>query len=221
MFWESLASTFFQLHFLISGVFFSEVDNSPKPVNNETTVVPILDQEGDQENLIEMPDSERKEAEGSPSEENKNPQTEKKNFPKKQEEKVQIYAANYDVNPLIENELNSFLRGDYDVKKIAPKDDVVYEAKNGRINFSYQGELDTEKIPEDDFSLVMEIYSNEIEAFKKNEFIIQRPVKINSDTSPFELSWTAIFDAQAKLYYYLLRDDYSGVILNGGRFRVE
>ncbi|MGK0363971.1 MAG: hypothetical protein ACI85O_001025 [Saprospiraceae bacterium] len=199
-------------------------NNTPPPTNEKETVTPIIKEETKvEEGTIENPETIETETDKSIEKENTIPKLEIEEQPQKVEEKTEtpVYAANYDANPLIENELNSFLRGDYKVTKISPIGERTYIAKDGRISFSYRGELETEKMPEDDFSLIMEIYSNELDAFKLERFIIQSPVDLSSEASPYQLAWAANFDVEPKLYYYLLRDDYSGVTLNGGKFKVK
>lgn len=85
-----------------------------------------------------------------------------------------------------------------------------------------EGTLETAKRPEKDFELLLELYSNEAGAYRNSQTILQEILsleEVSDDT--YRFATTHKIELQPRLYYYLLRDDFSGAVLLGGRFKVR
>lgn len=127
-------------------------------------------------------------------------------------------AFHYEPNPAIEAELSSGLRGDYDFEIVAPAEEAKLAIQNGQTTFLLEGTLDTDKTPEDDFSLVLEMYSNRKEDYEEGDFLVQLPLELEGGATPYGFRLSVAFEAEAwRLYYYLVKDVYSGAVLTGGR----
>ena len=129
-------------------------------------------------------------------------------------------AGNYQLNPVIEAELGDNLRGGYEFILSEPEKGKVFNSNNGQLNFILKGSLTTDKIPEEDFSLLLEIYDNEEENYKQEKPALQKAISLSGE-SPFLFELNSEIKVQERFYYYLIKDDFSGVVLAGGKFKVE
>lgn len=130
-------------------------------------------------------------------------------------------AANYEPNPLIESHLGSFTRGDFEFNIEAPTADAIMNLQNGEINFSLKGTLETEDIPEEDFALALEIYSNKAGDFKGRIVLLDEAIVLENDSSPYSFQISKAIEAEPRLYYYLIRNIFDGAIVYGSSLKVQ
>lgn len=131
-------------------------------------------------------------------------------------------AANYDANSELETVLGSTLRGDFKLDIQTPATDHILTLSNGQTTFLLTALLDTKLVPEDDFSLLLEIYTNQADDFKNGIYLLSQSVATTvAGSTPYAIQESISFSAEQGLFYYLVKDDFSGAILGGGRLRVE
>lgn len=132
------------------------------------------------------------------------------------------YASNYTVNPVLEAALTANLRGDYDFTIKTPKTAQTFELKNNKITWNLTGELITDNLPEEDFSLILEVYVNKKDVYENGETFLQVPITLEKiEETKYRFTSSHQLEVARRLYYYLLRDDFSGATFTGGKFLVQ
>ena len=124
-------------------------------------------------------------------------------------------------NPQLEAELGSMLRGDFSLDIQSPTAQQTIYVRNGEISLTLTALLETQLLPGDDFSLFIEIYSNVPVDFRNSNYVINHPLTVYNNSTPYSIQESVTLTTQPGLYYYLIRDDFSGATLGGGRLRVE
>ncbi len=135
--------------------------------------------------------------------------------------KTRPIASAFEPNPTLEKLLLNQLRGDFTFKIDHPKPDAQLSTQIGRTNFSLSGKLETSKIAEADFSLIVEIYSNKEEDYKKERPVISLPIELTETDEAYLFDFETSLEIESGLYYYLILDDYSRAILFGRRLMVD
>lgn len=126
-------------------------------------------------------------------------------------------AASYEPNVQLENEIGTFLRGDFQMDIPESFTEQRLTLRNGSVNFALEASLKTDLIPGDDFELVLELYSNYPPDYRSGKTIVRQVLVPNNDSAPWQYTANIPLSVKAGLYYFLLKDDYSGVTLNGGK----
>ena len=130
-------------------------------------------------------------------------------------------AAHFEPNPLIEQEIQDLLRGDYQFLITQPETDARLAIRNGEADFTLSGSLETSEIPEEDFSLLVQLYSNKPTDFQSEKPILNQALALNPEGDLFLFEGKARLSIQPGLYYYLIKDDFSGAIFLAGRIYYE
>jgi len=186
------------------------VQENPRPITEPTPIQPIeqtpsAPTEGNTHEVesITIPPVERDDKEVSPP---------AKNLP---------IAANDEPNPRLEAEIRSFLRGDFQLELQSPVDDQSVSLILGKARFELAGELETELVPEDDFSLFVEIYHNAPNDFEKGQYVTKQELMLEANETLYTVKQKVQFSASPGLYYYLIKDDFGGAVLGGGRLFIK
>ncbi len=189
----------------------SDTETALKPVSNRT----------DTEVLVPPKIEDIQEVEKNEPKQVEKPKRTQEKIPAESSSKPQLIAANYEANTLIESEFGTSLRGNYAFNITAPKTDESFSLQENQLNWMLEGSLETTKRPEQDFSLLLEIYTNESELYKASKPLVQSPIALEEvEESVYHFTYQQALNVDLRLYYYLLRDDFTGAVLAGGRFKV-
>lgn len=197
----------------IVGIVTLQIKNLPSaPEESSTPSVstPELPKDNQKEVKQEEPakNTTQKEEETKPKSPPKTEQT--------QAPKPKFYAD----NALLENAIGSNLRGNYKWSIKTPLANTSLAASNGKATFHLIGMLETDDLPGEDFELILEIYSNEEGNFEQKKSILSQPLGLSNDEAPFMFDYSVDLSVEPRLYYYLIKDDFTGAVLYGGKFRV-
>lgn len=214
---------------LLAGLAFFLISRMDKTESVETEV-PIMEDKTDTEKVATIPDADRAvEIQLPPKKEDiqvieKDGSKKSDRSNKKQaieSSKPQMIAANYEANSLIESEFGTSLRGNYTFNITTPKANQRFSLQDGKLNWILEGSLETNKRPDRDFSLLLEIYTNSTEQYQRSKPLAQSPISLEEvEESVYRFTYQQALNVDLRLYYYLLRDDFTGAVLAGGRFKV-
>lgn len=138
--------------------------------------------------------------------------------------RVPVFAARFERAERLEKELEVQLRSNLDLSLEFPEQggDVRLPAGTDEA-WLIAGLLSAGGLTAEDFQLVLEIYSNQVEEFLKEEPRYRHLLSVKPTEQPerFEVYDVLTFSAEKGLYYVLIRDDYSGATIKGFRILME
>lgn len=130
-------------------------------------------------------------------------------------------AANFELNPRLETEIASTLRGDFSLELQSPEKDQIIHPAAGVVMLNLAGTLETTLVPNEDFSLFLEVFANNPADYVNGRYTTRQKLLLETVPSAFFVAQNFQFEATAGLYYFLIKDDFSGSVLTGGRFYVR
>lgn len=138
-----------------------------------------------------------------------------------EEARPPVFAANYDPNPLIEDEMTDQLRGgELSLELTEPAENAKVETRNGVLDLRFSGKITTD-LDQEDLTIRVLLFSNTTEDYQQGNYITELTANLAPAESGFELTAAGTIELQPGLYYYFIEWEEEEAYLLVGRLLVE